>query len=297
MIHKMKTVFTTLLLLFTMAGFAMPQDSIGVKVVGGKRYIMHKVTKGEGVYGISKKYGVSASDIYASNEGSDKTIQIGQTLLIPKGTAKGTGTPSSTSSTTISEKVYHTVASGQTLSSIAKTYETSVSKIKEMNNLKSDNINLGQKLVVGEKKSTIAAETTVKTTKQETVKEEVVVEKPKTEAPKNVVVNTSAEKPKESATTTINTYAADDGDEVNENGMAVISTDGDLNQERSFIMHPTAKVGTIVMITNSSNNNAVFARVIGNCKVDHGTVLKMSKTVAMKLGVSENTAVKVSYAK
>src|SRR5689334_19278802 len=117
MIHKMKTISTTLLLLFAMAGFAMPQDSIGVKIVDGKKYIMHKVTKGEGVYGISKKYGVTASDIYASNEGSEKTIQVGQTLLIPKGAAKTATTAGSSSTTSKSEKVYHTVGSGQTLSS------------------------------------------------------------------------------------------------------------------------------------------------------------------------------------
>ena len=95
----------------------------------------------------------------------------------------------------------------------------------------------------------------------------------------------------------IELFAVDDGDEVNESGLAVISSDGDLSQERSFVLHPTAKVGTIVMITNAANNNSVFARVIGNCKMDNGCVLKMSKTVAMKLGVSENIEVKVSYAK
>lgn len=34
--------------------FAMPNDSIGVKTINGKQYVMHKVSKGEGVYGISK---------------------------------------------------------------------------------------------------------------------------------------------------------------------------------------------------------------------------------------------------
>lgn len=84
---------------------------------------------------------------------------------------------------------------------------------------------------------------------------------------------------------------------MTENGKAVISSEGELYQERSFILHPSAKVGTIVMITNPSNNNAVFARVIGNCAPIDGAVLKMSKTVAMKLGVNNDLNVKVSYAK
>src|SRR5215216_5086474 len=81
---QMKTFFISCLFLASSAVFAMPQDSIGVKTVAGQRYIMHKVSKGDGVYSLSRKYGVPASDIFAANEGSDKTIKLGQVLLIPK---------------------------------------------------------------------------------------------------------------------------------------------------------------------------------------------------------------------
>ncbi len=304
----MKTIFVFCLIILSNAAFAMPQDSIGTKTVDGQKFIMHKVTKGEGVYGISKKYGVSAADIYAANEGSEKTIKLGQVLLIPKGSA-GTKTaktnPSSGSTTTKTEKVYHTVASGQTLSAIAKLHQTTVTKIKELNSLKSDNITLGQKLVVGEKKTTVATNSADKPKEDKvaakTAEEKVVEMLDRTDPPvnKNVVVNTEKIKEKTMADQAgiINTYSTDDGDEITENGLAVISSEGELSQERSFILHPSAKVGTIVMITNPANNNAVFARVIGNCKVENGCVLKMSKTVALKLGVSENIVVKLSYAK
>ena len=43
---------------------------------------------------------------------------------------------------------YHTVKSGETLSIIAKKYNTTVAKIKKLNNLKSDNIKVKQKLRV-----------------------------------------------------------------------------------------------------------------------------------------------------
>ena len=302
-----------LLLLLSNVAFAMPQDSIGTKTVDGQRYIMHKVTKGEGVFGISKKYGVSAADIYAANEGSEKTIKLGQILLIPKnssGTKTAKNTPSSNTSTTKTEKVYHTVTSGQTLSSIARMHQTTVAEIKELNNLKSDNITLGQKLVVAEKKTTTGTGSGAgagKPIEKPVNKEPVEKTPPPAETdtditdptPKNVVVPAEKvkEKPVADQPGIINTYSTDDGDEITENGLAIISSEGELGQDRSFILHPTAKIGTIVMITNPSNNNAVFARVIGNCKLDNGCVLKMSKTVAFKLGVSENTEVKLSYAK
>lgn len=299
----MKTVL--ILCLFALSGSlaAMPNDSIGTKNMNGTSYIMHKVTKGEGVYGISRKYGVAAADIFAANEGSEKGIKIGQVLLIPKGKAPAGKSTGKSTGAAKSEKTYHVVASGQTLSSIAKMYQTSVAKIKELNNLKSDNIQLGQKLLVSEDK-TEAPPTNSKTKEEPPARQDAgntakTEPKPGSTSP-NVVVETDKikDKPMADNAGAVNTsYSVDDGDEVNESGLAVISSEGDLSQERSFVMHPTAKVGTIVMITNTTNNNSVFARVIGNCKMDNGCVLKMSKTVAMKLGVTENISVKVSYAK
>jgi LysM repeat protein len=293
----------------------MPQDSIGTKTIDGQLYILHKVSKGEGVYGISKKYGVTASAIYESNEGSDQNILIDQILLIPKGKAAASSVKVANTSTTKVENKYHTVSKGQTLSSIARKYNTSVSEIKSLNNLSSDNIMLGQTLLIEETKIVVNTPKAqpVEPKPAEVVKKEVVVakqeEKPNStwsnaetisnSNPKNVVVPSTGEvvTQVEKNQSVKTKYSTDDGDEVSEKGLAIISTEGELNQDRSFIMHPKAKVGTIVMITNPENNNTVFARVIANSNTDNASILKMSKSVASKLGVSENTEVKVSYAK
>lgn len=78
-------------------------------------------------------------------------------LLIPRGNSVATNVPAAkptttTTTTTVkkTEKKYHVVESGQTLSLIAKKYNKTIVEIKQLNNLKSDNIQLGQKLVVGE---------------------------------------------------------------------------------------------------------------------------------------------------
>ena len=303
-------------LFMAIAATAMPNDSIGTKIVDGKRYIMHKVSKGEGVYGISKKYGVAASDIFAANAGSEKSITIGQVLLIPKGSAGAStaGNTQSSSAGSKTEKIYHTVAKGQTLSTIARLHSTSVAKIKELNKLKSDNIQLGQKLVVGVKTTEMTApkpappvavpDKTPEPEKSGVSDPNNAYSKPDpatvASPQKNVVVNTAPVQEAHAADNpgVVNTtYSTDDGDEISENGTAVISSEGELSQDRSFILHPSAKIGTIVMIINPGNNNTVFARVVGNCKPENGVILKMSKTVAEKLGVSENAEVKVSYAK
>lgn len=44
----------------------------------------HKVAKGETLYGISKKYGVSVDSVKLANQLKDNTLTLGQTLIIPK---------------------------------------------------------------------------------------------------------------------------------------------------------------------------------------------------------------------
>lgn len=285
-----------IVMFFSINGYSKSQDSIGNKMVNGNRYVMHKITKGEGVYGISKKYGVPSNAIFEANPGSEKGIKIDQVLLIPRGKGMAANTQTAPKTNTVTETAKtHKVVKGNTLSSIAKQYNLTLQEIKQINNLSSDNIQLGQLL---------------KVSKSNVVTPEVIADKanpdgnakPKAVVPEDNEVEVAVV-PRAEIEQTLNSeaiqnkYTTTDGDEVTENGKAVISSEGELYQERSFILHPSAKVGTIVMITNPTNNNAVFARVIGNCAPIDGAVLKMSKTVAMKLGVSNDLNVKVSYAK
>lgn len=285
-----------IVMFFSINGYSKSQDSIGNKMVNGNRYVMHKITKGEGVYSISKKYGVPSNAIFEANPGSEKGIKIDQVLLIPRGKGMAANTQTAPKTNTVNETAKtHKVVKGNTLSSIAKQYNLTLQEIKQINNLSSDNIQLGQLL---------------KVSKSNVVTPEVIADKanpdgnakPKAVVPEDNEVEVAVV-PRAEIEQTLNSeaiqnkYTTTDGDEVTENGKAVISSEGELYQERSFILHPSAKVGTIVMITNPTNNNAVFARVIGNCGPIDGAVLKMSKTVAMKLGVSNDLNVKVSYAK
>ena len=208
--------------------------------------------------------------------------------------------------TTKTEKIYHTVTKGQTLSLIAKQHRCTVQEIKTWNKLKSDNIQLGQKLEVGQK--TIVVKTNSKPNTPTNPNKPAIVNTPipspdKPVIPakepvvdhKNIVVEPTQESP---LNTIVNTsYNTVNGDELTEQGNASISTEGELSQDRSFILHPSAKIGTIVMITNPSNNNTVFARVVGNYKADNISIFKMSKSLATKLGLNNSAQVKISYAK
>ncbi|MDP2174957.1 MAG: LysM peptidoglycan-binding domain-containing protein [Bacteroidota bacterium] len=293
---KLILILTTFLL--ATVSYATPQDSIGNKVIDGKRYLMHKVVKGDGVYGLAKKYTVPASAIFAANEGSEKSIKIGQVLLIPRQSGVVNQTPKTNQLPNKEDKIYHTVVKGNTLSAIARQYNTTIEQIKSLNQLSNENIQLGQKLLVYSNKTNPTAPTVnTPNPKQTNNNDNVVVNVPKTTVEENTINDVPKTEEKQDVEKVVNKYTTIDGDEITESGIAIISNEGELYQERSFILHPTAKVGTIVMITNPDNNNAVFARVVGTCSVKEGIVLKMSKTVAHKLGISNDTQVKVSYAK
>lgn len=99
----------------------------------------HKVKKGETLGGIAEKYKVSIASLQKLNNIKGNKIIAGQDLKIPR--------TNGTASQELKDG-YHIVENGETLYSIAIKYNTSVQKIKKLNNLSSSKIIVGQKLKV-----------------------------------------------------------------------------------------------------------------------------------------------------
>jgi membrane-bound lytic murein transglycosylase D len=109
---------------------------------------VHTVKKGETLAAIAKKYQVSVSSLKQWNNLKKETLKVGQKLTIYT-----SGGPMATSDTNSKAKgssspKYYVVKAGDTLASIAKKHNTTVAKIKKLNNLKSDKIKVKQKLRV-----------------------------------------------------------------------------------------------------------------------------------------------------
>jgi LysM repeat protein len=118
----------------------IPADSMGVRTISGKSYIIHKVDKGETLYRLSRRYGVDVSKIVDINPNADKSIQVGQELRIPYQSA----------ATAVPEKgrIEHVVKAGETLFSISGKYNVSVDNIKKWNSLRSNNLSVGNRLTI-----------------------------------------------------------------------------------------------------------------------------------------------------
>ncbi|MFZ5805959.1 MAG: LysM peptidoglycan-binding domain-containing protein [Verrucomicrobiota bacterium] len=123
--------------------------------------VIHRVQKGDTLTKISAQYGVSQKAILQTNPDVEpNNIRIGQRLKIPVPTA----TPSASSSTSSREQrkvIYpsrtrpslsasnvHTIQKGDTLIKIARMYGLSLDQLRQINNLQSDVLYIGQKLLI-----------------------------------------------------------------------------------------------------------------------------------------------------
>ena len=105
----------------------------------------YTVVKNDTLWGLSKKYGVSVSDLKKANGVSGHLIYVGQKLQIPTKSTKTAKTSTSTS-TVDTTSTTHRVVKGDTLWSLAKKYGVSVSALMKANNLSSSTILIGQSL-------------------------------------------------------------------------------------------------------------------------------------------------------
>ena len=106
----------------------------------------HTVAKGDSLWTIARKNGVSVKELTAANNlRSDSTLKLGQKLVIPgkvpAATANGTSAAASTNAS-------YTVRSGDTIAQIARRSGTTAGAIKALNGLSTDNLKVGQTLVL-----------------------------------------------------------------------------------------------------------------------------------------------------
>lgn len=261
-----------------MASTVQPLDSVGIKEVNGKFFILHKVEKGEGLYAIARRYKTSVDEIKNANPEAGEGLKVGQIILVPfdRPATKQPEPPKEA-------VILHVVKSGETLYSISRLYNVSVDQIKVKNKLSSNNLTVGQELVIkGEKVEK----------KPEEHLENYGAEETPVPTPEQNVPPQKTDKPGYE-------YNATTG-EVKETGFAIVALDENMNQERSFCLHPTAPTGTIIMVTNTATNKSVFVRVVGKPNKTEGqVVILLSKVAGQRLGIGENdrATVRLNYAR
>lgn len=98
---------------------------------------VHTVKTGETLYSISRKYNISVADLKEFNQMESDQVSIGQKIKLVKGNGEKKEV------TTNEAPVKHTVTKGDTLFSISRKYQVSVSELRKLNNLESDILSIG----------------------------------------------------------------------------------------------------------------------------------------------------------
>ncbi|MDP5081266.1 MAG: LysM peptidoglycan-binding domain-containing protein [Winogradskyella sp.] len=117
----MKRIFTLTILLLLSFKLLIAQD----------KFIQHTVVKGESVYAISKKYGVTINSIYEFNPNATDIIYPGEILRIPDGNSKNTA--EDTASFDNSDLVNYTVKRGETKFGLSKRFGVSIAILEQQN--------------------------------------------------------------------------------------------------------------------------------------------------------------------
>lgn len=306
-----KTIFSLIFLSVGLA-FAEPVDSIGTKVKNGKIFILHEVEKGQGLFSISRRYGVELTRIIAANPGSDKVINVGQVLFIPTdknapfeekvvkdyfSQDKPAAAPDESKK---GEKTtfagYHEVQEGETLYSISRKYQTTVEVIKDLNNLGDAPLSLGQKLMVPKKEDTQEIKSENKSDLAKSQQDLKQNESPKDQktSKKGGAVS------KENYSKTIEKITEFDIEKISEKGFAAELAKEEADPTRNYCHHHEAEVGTVIMVTNPANGKSVFVKVLKNVPLneEEGVMIYLTEAARKSINLDKSKArVELNYAR
>lgn len=249
-------------------------DSTGIETINGQTYVIHKVESGEGLFGLARRYSSTVQAIQSANSMTGNSLTLGQIVKVPvekKAPAEPKqqvpATPPKSSPTAAASPVIHNVKSGETLFAIARKYNVTVEQLKSWNNLKSNGVQIGQKIKVNNAVAAADAD----------------------------AAETSAEKTAGGTPATSGSVKATDNKHFNsvdmvESGVATWINDKNLNPQKSIALHKTAPAGTIIKVTNLLNNRSVYVKVIGTLPEtgdNENTVIIVSRAAANMLDVKD----------
>ena len=116
-----------------------------VTLYGGYKYVpvsgsnYYVVKKGDSLWSIARANGLTVNELKSLNNLSSNVLHVGDTLLISSADSTGDA----------GNDTYYVVKNGDTLWSIARKHNLSVNELKALNNLSSNDLSLGQRLIVG----------------------------------------------------------------------------------------------------------------------------------------------------
>jgi LysM repeat protein len=291
-------ILSSSLLCFSSKAERYALDSIGTEKVNGKVFILHKVDRGETMFAVTRRYNSTIKAIKEANPGIQDNLIFGQVIRVPYSPPSKLSTllsrtekkvepsaPVEAAPAPVVERPapgpgMHRVEAGQTLYSIAVKYGVLMADVRAWNKMESDNIVIGQDLIISE--SVLNPASTSKPVAEEK-KAPAIDTKAPTERAEAVKVERPIAKepiPKKEAS----------GKKMSEQGIAE-AIETELNSSKFLALHRTAPIGTLILVKNEFNQETVWVKVIGRIpetSVNKDVVIKLSSRAFQKISPKSN---------
>lgn len=140
--------------MFVLVGIAMSAQTLNYPIVqvDGKNYYSYTVEPKDGLYAISRKFGVSQADLHACNKGLESGLTIGQIILVPVVGPVAKDNPAGSF-------VTHEVLPKQTLYSLSRQYGVSVDELIANNPESKSGLTVGMLLKIPVKTPPVTKQT------------------------------------------------------------------------------------------------------------------------------------------
>ena len=283
----MKNYKLTLLIAFLFAlqfsTEASTLDSLGLKKENNKTFLLFKVGPKQSLFSILKRYNLSLTEFKSANTDIQIPVKTGEIVYIPLHYLE----ESNPAPKVVEEKAaespkeaeIHIVAPKQGLLSVANMHKVTMAELRKWNNLTSDRLQEGQRLIVSDPAGSTSS---IAVDKSNLLPAKAAA--PTALAPTEAVVAPAKEKGPEDIKKKIET------------GIAELIDVPD-NSGKFLALHRTAPIGTLVLVKNLTNNQSIWVKVIGRLpNGDNKVIIKLSPKAFEKLNaVDKRVRAEISY--
>jgi len=300
------------------------QNELEIQGTTNNLYVQHTVAPKENFYSIGRMYNVNAKELASYNHLHFQSgLDIGQIVKIPL--TKNNFTQSTKSQPNYSlVPVYHTVAAGETLYRLGVNYnKVSLASLKKWNNLSSDAVSVGNRMIVGYLKvdkqlstldnnagNTVTASTVNQQKEPNPNLPQTASKTPPADSNPTTPENTEATQPVSQAEKNPSVAAAKNTNssegvfkpfydaqiankpaETKSGQAGVFKSTSGWQDGKYYCFSNDAPAGTILKITNNSTGKSVYAKVldtIPDIQQNAGLIVVVSNAAAGQLGNDEN---------
>ncbi len=298
-------------------------------------YLLHKVTPKESWFSVGRLYNVNAKELAKFNKLSvEKGLVINQSIKIPISSNNLVADLNTITSQEAAIPYYRIIGKSEGLYRTALNTGTTMQALRNYNNLTSDNLPTGTKLIVGylkvkksesslinnevkgldvpppieekaevsKKENPIPEKVIVK--KEEPIKQKEITEIVK-ETPKEAPPVLKQEKPSPSNDNNKEGFFIGDYvkqskyNKVLEGNAATFKTMAGWNDNKFYALIDGVQAGSILQVTNKANGKTVYAKVLGEMqelKQNNGLKIRLSNAAAFALNANEDVfIVEIKY--